>query len=935
MILSIKKYTIIAILICSTTCAKTTTVNFNAWNDKDPEKTSTSESTTTTNQSFDLGNQSSNNHTCDRTIHTHEYFVTHHEGYDTYVGICTNNETKDVVVQTANVYHDNLHSTRVESPSHHINNSNSTTTSHDHDHWKDEHLRDQAIDVRNEQANSTQTNAQQNNIRTIQRQKVLHKLNKLHTSSAKPTKIFLSTTIQAYFKQFKDDIAARYANKQASFFHKKQISPAAETEIKFADALISEKVGKYLEQIKYTDITTAKIAFAELKELWPWKRNHTFLTSSFVNGTGETGFIVCLGIDIMKIAERDLISRPDYIVQHADAQSLKIIQEFKEKCINLQQKGNLSALLKEELRLRHCLFQNGKNDDFTTNVCYAIVEKIYSDSITNVLYGIVHAQSLEKALNQLHYLEIQILDQAQQYNITLTDQIKDFIIQQYGFDVLNAAQNCYKSRTDYVATSENQSLFSDNMRIIIENIEHKDLPSAHAELVHLDKQINKILEKRNIIDPIAQKEYIKKSFGKDVLETAHKTYEARADHKKLVESFMAIDVNQAAVKILENNNSYESVANEMNDLAKHIFGNARLCNLSNLSKIESHVYDSIDAIRTAPDHPTFIFNFSMAHRTLGDIQQLAQAILSGTHPVLQRSSELLIKGFGAFLKGLNPLTQVSNMGHLACDLGSLLKKGGTALWNDPITVIHNGITSVFTLTELIRNTADFTSDLTVGKLYLSPEEYKQRTDAFCAMMEPLQDVTADHCAVFIGQFMADIAFCKGLGNAYIFLKEIDVLEKLGESAAAVSRIFKKGFDTHLANNPIVVTAEGITIKISDDLKKFGETIKNSSLGQKVILRVNNMKEFFDLPFGQTLYPHSVKTPHHYQKFSIYKLTQDIPGTELKEGFFYYVDSLHRDHLEVFSKNLKAIAVYNLDGTLNEKKLEAAKKAGRSIKKIMK
>jgi hypothetical protein len=824
-----------------------------------------------------------------------------------------------------------------------------SSKSQQHDHMED-WLKDNVRDSFVEQMESNRTqqtnigynhtppkNAQydRNYVHAIQWQLFKQALDKTNNSYDLANKLSLPT-VKEYLKQLRHDTAAKHASEHRRFLDRKKTFPIEEAELKFLDLLISGEISELLRQIQNPVLSIAEAAFTKLKELWPWQRNHTFLTGSFVNGTGETGFIVHLGIDIMAIAERDLISQPDYIAKYADPESFKIIQDFREKCINFQQKGDRSALLKEEFRLRDQLFKNGKNDDFTANVCYAIVEKIYSDSITNVLYEIVHTQSLEKAHNQLQYLEIQILDQAKQHNITLTDQIKDVIIKQYGFDPIEAAYNCYTLRPDYIKTVNDLPILSNNnISPILRNIENKSLSAAHQELTHLHKQIIGTLESLNITDKAIQKELIVKRFGLDILETAHKTYEARADHKQLAESFMAIDVNQAAIKILENNNSYESVANEMNNLAQHIFGNARLCNLSNLSKIESHVYDSIDAIRIAQDHPTFIFNFSMANRTLGDIQQLAHAILSGTHPVLQRSSELLLTGFGAFFKGLNPVTQVSNMGHLAYDLGSLLKKSGAALWNDPIAVMHNSITTTFTLTELIINTAHFTSDLTVGKLYLSPEEYQQRIDAFCEIMEPLQGVTGDQCAVFIGKFLADAMFIRGLGTAYTFLKEIDVLEKLGKSAAIAARTFKKGFDAHLADNPILVTAEGITIKMSNDLKKFGEKIKNGSIGQKVILRVNNMKEFFDLPFGQTLYPHSVKTPHHYQKFSIYKLTQDIPGTELKEGFFYYVDSLHRDHLEVFSKNLKAIAVYNLDGTLNEKKLEAAKKAGRCIKKIMK
>ena len=173
------------------------------------------------------------------------------------------------------------------------------------------------------------------------------------------------------------------------------------------------------------------------------------------------------------------------------------------------------------------------------------------------------------------------------------------------------------------------------------------------------------------------------------------------------------------------------------------------------------------------------------------------------------------------------------MGHLACDLGSLLKKGGAALWNDPIAVIHNGITTTFTLAELIRDTAYFTSDITVGKLYLSPEEYQQRIDAFCEIVAPLQGITAEQCTDFVAQLTADVVFFRGLSNAYTFLKEIDVLDKLGESAAIVARTFKKGFDTHLANNPILVTSEGISVKMTEAMQNMykgggGKNVINSA-----------------------------------------------------------------------------------------------------------
>jgi hypothetical protein len=93
-----------------------------------------------------------------------------------------------------------------------------------------------------------------------------------------------------------------------------------------------------------------------------------------------------------------------------------------------------------------------------------------------------------------------------------------------------------------------------------------------------------------------------------------------------------------------------------------------------------------------------------------------------------------------------------------------------------------------------------------------------------------------------------------------------------------------------------------------------------------------MKEFFELPFGKIMEPYSLKTRGVYKGESIYRLTENIPDRKLKKGYYYYLDSLHNDHIEVFNKNYKCIAVYNLDGTLNLAKSKAAE--GRCIKKFM-
>lgn len=867
------------------------------------------------NQPIDLGNlsllNSSSNliHTCDITTHTHETFVTQHELYDKYIEYCINKETKDYISNESFIYHDEINTSNLNSSSHNISNHDSAAPSHDP-------LSDSTLEARKQEIEENQTAQIEEHNKNFQAtgkiicELLIPKGRKLYLRDVEG-RTFDSTIILEKVGSL-DNLTNALASPiiQARFQRIAHTTRYTEAEHKFLNALTSEQVAQLLSQLKHPDLNVAQSAFDELKQLWPWKREHTFLGPDLKYGTGQPGFIASIGVDIMKIAEKNLITRPDYITKHTNVQEQKAIQEYREKCYLLQQEGNNSALFDVKQQLYLCISKNGNRNDLVTNICFAMAENCWLDPITRVFRSIIHEPSLEKACNHLKNFEKQIVTQAEQHSIIPMSEVRTWVIEHYGFDVLDAAQNCYKSRADYVYTPNNQSYLSDTIKPILNKIESKNLQGAHAELVNLEKQLTEGFKDQNIINPTAQKEYMTKYFGTNVLEAAHKKYEARLDHKELVKSFMAIDVNQAAISILENNNSYESVANEMSNLAKHIFVNAHHCNLRNLPKIESHVYGSIDAMRIAQDHPTFIFNFSMVHHTLGDIQQLAHAILSGTHPILERSSELLTRGFDKFFSGLNPLTQASNMGHLACDLGSLLKRSGTALWNDPITAIHNGITTTFTLTELIRNTADFTSDLTVGKLYLSTEEYKQRTDTFYAMMQPLKGVTAEHCVDFVAQVAADVMFFKGLGNAYAFLKEIDVLEKLGKSTAAVARTFKKGFDTHLANNPIVVTAEGVTIKISDAMHNInggggGKNIINSSKALlesayvKIAVEVNEeattIKKIYD------------RTKDGFAEFADIKVTMEckhILGMELdlsKKGKLT-ISGFHHDLKNVIEKS---------------------------------
>lgn len=76
---------------------------------------------------------------------------------------------------------------------------------------------------------------------------------------------------------------------------------------------------------------------------------------------------------------------------------------------------------------------------------------------------------------------------------------------------------------------------------------------------------------------------------------------------------------------------------------------------------------------------------------------------------------------------------------------------------------------------------------------------------------------------------------------------------------------------------------------------------------------------------------SRKTSKIYDGQTVYKVTKN--AGPLRKGDHYYLDGLHKDHIEVFDKNGRFLKVLNLDGTVNASKTATA--VGRSIKDILK
>lgn len=87
-----------------------------------------------------------------------------------------------------------------------------------------------------------------------------------------------------------------------------------------------------------------------------------------------------------------------------------------------------------------------------------------------------------------------------------------------------------------------------------------------------------------------------------------------------------------------------------------------------------------------------------------------------------------------------------------------------------------------------------------------------------------------------------------------------------------------------------------------------------------------MKEFFELDFGKTLQGKVDKV----KGTPMYRVTKEIDHPYLTKGDYFYLDRLHKDHIEVFNKHGRINGVLNLDGSKNNAKSFVAFEQNRTI-----
>jgi len=133
---------------------------------------------------------------------------------------------------------------------------------------------------------------------------------------------------------------------------------------------------------------------------------------------------------------------------------------------------------------------------------------------------------------------------------------------------------------------------------------------------------------------------------------------------------------------------------------------------------------------------------------------------------------------------------------------------------------------------------------------------------------------------------------------------------------------------------LLQAAEGMYVEVADEAaieavesehNLFSKSHKRRSGSDTTphrdnVIRVANMHDFFKTTeFGQELKQVVRKTSKRYHGQTVYEVIKNHPKYGLRKGDKFYLDQLHKDHLEIFRKNGSFKSVINLNGRKNLEK----------------
>jgi hypothetical protein len=621
-------------------------------------------------------------------------------------------------------------------------------------------------------------------------------------------------------------------------------------QVLFIDALLDGTIADVLSTISYADPDGAVTLLYQLADVWPWDHNRDgFLARS--SNPQEEVFIKLIGFDVMYGAQASIVSRRDVLLK---AGILSQVESYGQQCKLWQMQGDLTCLNAELARVQTAI-RAGVHEisPLLTQVECLMLTQLRKDALTNHLCTIVHGD-LVLAQKALGALQMDLLEFFERSNVSTWAQARARVVEEKGFDVFRAGHACFQARADCPANSAQQYAFDEQLLTMLANIRNADASTAQQEFEALQAQVLSYFGSQQINDVAQARACMLEQHGFDAIEVATLFYEARPDclHPSSNSSSTSAtspiingaqttassytvnsssdrasststtsvisfkSVQESVIESLNTCHTPSALANALGNLSDAVFTQALSCNYDVHSDLQEQVNVSIARIKLTNDAHTVICNVCIVERVLTDIQMQTQPQLAQQQPLLERTPALLARGLYTFVMRCNPIAQ-----------------------------------TVATV-EFWVNTIHFGCDVTLGKLYLSPEDYKARISNFSSMWKGLSpsvlaQLSAEQWMDISATFLADFAYGRcDVSKTLNYLKEVQALGKNFQEAMVVADKLKSAVDVAIAKNPIVIAKNGMLHRmnnLTDEMKGAAKEIIKDS---RALLESAYAKMIFEL-----------------------------------------------------------------------------------------
>src|SRR5581483_1936707 len=336
----------------------------------------------------------------------------------------------------------------------------------------------------------------------------------------------------------------------------------------------------------------------------------------------------------------------------------------------------------------------------------------------------------------------------------------------------------------------------------------KTLPGYEQYVKKLHKKISTMAWYKKCIGNIKGKHYW--GFTDRVKQLHADVQHEKRIHKKEQLSHISFSKNsdiphfsceQVIIHALNTSDNQFILANQLDFLMQDLFDNALMHNISVHTDLEICIEATINTIRYATNPYQCAFNAAFINHIAYEIEdRIAKNDLKITQK--KQNMNLFSRALEQFITRLNPVTQIKN----SC--------------------------------EFLVDAACFIADITLGKLYLTKEQYQLRKDNFWSTIDSLSPsklklLSNEQLVDLVAHCAADCVFSFGIFKVANYVKNMQRISKINQRISTITQQLTHVVDGALNEKPILITSEGVIIGSAENMQQAGilaqEVIRDSRM----------------------------------------------------------------------------------------------------------